>query len=347
MRALKANAVRRPPGAGRSEPELQHELFLEQIETATQPCTTLVELDGELRRGRRLAAEDAEAAGAAIAAVPTPVVAADPAMTPKGRYQRMAEFHGLVARDNLVCGTHVHVEMASDDEAVAAFDRIRPWLQILLAISANSPFWHGEDTGYASFRAQVVQRWPSAGPTEPFGTAANYHAAVRELIRTGAALDEAMIYFDARPAVRYPTLEIRVADICTEVDDTVTIAALARALVETGAREAADGMPVPAWRTELLRAAAWTASRWGLSQDLIHPVEREPQPATEVLAALVEHVAPALGAAGDTAAVEQRLAELRTRGTGSVRQRAVFSRRSRADDVILDAVARTRSTYDA
>lgn len=346
-RAVQADAVRRQPGAGWSEPELQHELFLEQIETATRPCTTVAELDGELRRGRRLAAEDAEAAGAVIAALPTPVLAVDPAMTPKGRYQRMAEFHGLVARDNLVCGTHMHVEVSGDDEAVAAFDRIRQWLPVLLALSANSPFWHGEDTGYASFRAQVVHRWPSAGPTEPFGSAANYRAAVRDLIRTGAALDEGMIYFDARLAVRYPTLEIRVADVCTEVDDTVLIAALARALVETGAREAADGVPAPVWRTELLRAASWTASRWGLSKDLVHPVGREPRPASEVVAALVDHVAPALAAAGDTEAVEERLAGLRNRGTGSVRQRAVFSRRSRGDDVILDAVARTRSTFEA
>jgi glutamate---cysteine ligase / carboxylate-amine ligase len=344
-RTLRADAVRRQHVSRRPEPQVEQELFLEQVETATIPCETMGDLDLELRRGRRLVDDDAAAVGAAIAALGTAVLVGDTAMTPKSRYQRMAAFHGLVARDNLVCGTHVHVEMADDDAAVSAFDRIRPWLPLLLAVSANSPYWHGEDTDYASFRAQVVGRWPSAGPTEPFGTAAGYRAAVDEMVRSRAALDEAMIYFDARLAVRYPTLEIRVPDVCTEVGDTVLVAALARALVETALREAAEGNPVPAWRTELLRAATWTASRWGLGKDLLHPVAREPRPAFEVIGALIDHVGPELDAAGDSAMVQNGLNEIRTRGTGSVRQRAVFSRRSRAEDVMLDAVERTRATY--
>ncbi|MGH3463149.1 MAG: carboxylate-amine ligase [Kribbellaceae bacterium] len=329
-------------GSGEA-PLLQQELFLEQIETATKPCTTLSELDAELREGRRRAATDAETAGAAIAAVATPVQVVDAMMTQKRRYQRMAEHHGVTARENLICGTHVHVETADEDEAVTALDRIRPWLPVLLAVSANSPYWHGSDSGYASFRAQVVSRWPSAGPTEPFGTAAAYHRAVGELIRTTAALDVGMIYFDARLAARYPTLEIRIADVCAETDDTVLIAALARALVETTVRETADA---PAWRAELLRAAGWQASRWGLSRDLVHPVRREPRPAAEVLDALLEYVGPALDRAGDTGTVQAVLDDLRIRGTGSVRQRAVFARRSSAADVVLDAIERTRATYD-
>ncbi len=321
---------------------LQQELFLEQVETATKPCTGLDELAAELRAGRRRAAGDAEQAGAAIVAVGTAIDGADAAMTQKRRYQRMASVHGAITRDNLVCGTHVHVETANEDEAVHALDRIRPWLPVLLAVSANSPYWHGEDSGYASFRSRVTMRWPSAGPTEPFGTAAAYHRAVDELVRTTAAMDEAMVYFDARLAARYPTLEIRVADVCTETADTMLVAALARALVETATRETGD---LPVWRTELLRAATWQASRWGLSRDLLHPVRRAPAPATEVVEVLLDHVAPALEEAGDTSTVRATLDDLRIRGTGSVRQRAAFARRSRPADVILDAVDRTRATY--
>lgn len=325
--------------------QVEHELFLEQLETATVPCLGLAELDAELRRGRRSAASDAESAGAVIAAVATAAVDTDAAMTPKGRYQSMAERHGVLVRENLVCGMHVHVEVAGDQEAVTALDRIRPWLPVLLALSANSPFWGGEDTGYASFRAQVMDRWPSSGPTEPFGTAAEYHAAIERLIATTAALDEAMIYFDARPAANYPTLEIRVADVCTEVEDAVLIAALARALVATALREAEEGVPLPHWRVELLRACRWAASRWGTARDLVHPVEREPRPAYEVVTDLVGHVGAALDATGDRETVEAALDKLRIRGTGSVRQRAVFARHGRGTDVLIDAAERTRETY--
>lgn len=344
-RTLRADNRRRQTHDGESP--IQQELFLEQIETATTPCLTLTELEAELRSGRRHAAADAEVADAAIVAVATAVVDvdADSTMTQKSRYQRMAEHHGATARENLICGTHVHVETTDEDEAVAALDRIRPWLPILLALSANSPFWHGEDTGYASFRAQVVSRWPSAGPTEPFGSAANYHAVIDELIRTTAALDEGMIYFDARLAVRYPTLEIRIADVCTELSDTLLVAALARALVENAVREAAEGNAAPAWRTELLRAATWQASRWGMSRNLVHPIQRDLRPAFDVVTALVDHVGSALETAGDTDLVRAVLDDLRIRGTGSVRQRAVYARRSHSADVILDAVERTRATY--
>ena len=124
-------------------------------------------------------------------------------------------------------------------------DRIGPWLPVLLAMSANSPFWNGVDSGYASYRSQVWQRWPTAGPTGTFGSAAAYRQVIDDLVATGAALDRAMIYFDARLSERYPTLEIRVADVCLRAEDTVLIGALARALVETSAREAADGVGVP------------------------------------------------------------------------------------------------------
>ncbi len=103
-------------------------------------------------------------------------------------------------------------------------------------MSSNSPFWNGVDSGYASYRSQVWQRWPTAGPTGTFGSAAAYQQVVDALVATGSALDRAMIYFDARLSERYPTLEIRVADVCLRAEDTVLIGALARALVETSAR---------------------------------------------------------------------------------------------------------------
>ena len=148
----------------------------------------------------------------------------------------MARAFGITAEEQLTCGCHVHVGISSADEAVAVLDRIRPWLAVLLALSANSPFWQGRDTSYASFRYQAWGRWPTAGPTEVFLTVEAYRQTVRQMVGTGTLLDSGMVYFDARLSEHYPTLEVRIADVCLHADDAVLIAALCRARVDTEAR---------------------------------------------------------------------------------------------------------------
>ena len=133
-----------------------------------------------------------------------------------------------------------------EPEGVAVLDRIRGWLPCLLALSANSPFWQGHDSGYASFRSQVWGRWPSAGPTGLFGSAETYHATTRAMIASRTILDLGMVYFDARLSAQHPTVEVRVADVCLDADDAVLMAGLVRALVDTAARS---------WRARLSRGA--------------------------------------------------------------------------------------------
>ena len=164
-----------------------------------------------------------------------------PELTVKSRYQAMTEHFGLTTSEQLTCGCHVHVGVESPEEGVAVLDRIRPWLPVLLAISANSPYWQGQDTGYASFRSQAWNRFPSAGPTGVFGSVEGYRSYADALVATGVLLDHAMIYFDARLSDRYPTVELRVAD-------TVLIATLARALVETAVTSWRHHAPAPTVR---------------------------------------------------------------------------------------------------
>ena len=159
----------------------------------------------------------------------------------------MARAFGLTAQEQLTCGCHVHVQVESDEEGVAVLDRIQPWLATLLALSANSPFWQGVDSSYASFRYQAWGRWPCSGPTEWFGSAEASHETVGQMVRTGTLLDTGMVYFDARLSQHYPTLEVRIADVCLRHEDAVLIAALVRALVETEAR---------AWQQDTAAAAA-------------------------------------------------------------------------------------------
>lgn len=321
---------------------LASELTRQQIETNTRPCDSLEGLASELRRGRRAAADAADSRGAAVVAVATSPLPADASITSSPRYQRMVDQFGLTAEEQLTCGCHVHVRIESDAEGVAVLDRIRGWLPCLLALSANSPFWQGQDTGYASFRSQVWGRWPSAGPTELFGSPEIYHATTQAMVESKTLLDLGMVYFDARLSREHPTVEVRVADVCLLADDAVLLAALSRALVETAARSwQADEPPAPI-RTELLRLAGWRAARSGLGGDLI-AVTGRPAPAPQVLRALLEHVQPVLAEYGDLEIVEDLVAAVLDRGTGATAQRRIYCRSGQLTDVVGHAVKATMS----
>ncbi|MCE0763881.1 glutamate--cysteine ligase [Pseudonocardia kujensis] len=333
-RAVGATVLRRARDA-----ELTGELQAEQVETATDAVRDLGDLLGEIRTRRAQAAEAARAAGVEAVPLGTPPVPADAHVSPDDRYRAMVERFGRIGREQLTCACHVHVAVGSDEEAVGALDRIRPWLAVLLALSVNSPFWAGTDTGYAGFRTQVWGRWPSAGPTGPYGSAAAYRELTEALLGTDTLLDQGMLYFDARVSHHQPTLEVRVADVCREPADAVLVAALTRALVETAAREWADGVPADPVRTEILRLAAWRASRSGLDADLLHPHTWRPAPAAEVVRALLEHVGPALRTAGDHDTVTELWQSLVARRPGATHQRRALEKGGDLRAVVHDALA--------
>jgi carboxylate-amine ligase len=297
---------------------LEKEFAQEQIETSTHPCTDLGALLEEVRAGRYRADSSAQHAGAHIAALATSPRPSGPTVVVNRRSQHIAEEFAQTARDQLTSGCHVHVEVADDDEGVRVLDHLRRWNPLLLALSANSPYWQGEDSGYASFRSQVWGRWPTAGPTAPFGDADTYRATVAELVASGTILDTGMVYFDARLSARYPTVEVRVGDVCLDPEDAVLLGALVRGLAETALAQA-DPAPQP--RTEMIRVAAWRAARSGLDGDLVSPTTGRPVPAADAVGELLTHVTPALDAAGDLEWVRTHLATLLERGNGAQQQR--------------------------
>ncbi|MHA6782126.1 carboxylate-amine ligase [Pseudonocardia saturnea] len=322
------------------------ELQREQVETGTRPCRDLADLAREIRRTRRQVSEAADIVGVDVAPLATSPLPACPTASPAPRYQRMIEAFGLTGSEQLTCGCHVHVGIGSEEEAVAVLDRIRPWLAPLLALSANSPYWQGTDTGYASYRSQVWGRWPTAGATGLFGTPAGYRTAVRSLLATDTVLDEGMLYFDARVSRAHPTVEIRIADVCREPDDTVLLAALVRGMVTTAADDWRAGRPADPVRTEVLRLAAWQAGRSGVDDRLVDPSTWRPAPAADVVGRLVEHVSPALEGSGDLALVRELVPAVLRRGTGATRQREVMRRTGDLRAVVADAVAATRRERD-
>jgi carboxylate-amine ligase len=320
---------------------IEHELQLEQAETGTPPTTDLGELGAFLLERRVVLAEAARERGSGPAALGTSPLPVSPTPTPDERYLRMMHEYGATAHEQLTCGCHVHVDIASRAEGVAVINGIGPWLPVVVALSVNSPFWQGEDTGYAGYRRMVWNRWPGSGPSQPFADEAEYDDAVAAMVRSGILMDDAMVYFDARLSARYPTVEVRVADVQPEAADTVLIAALVRALVDTAATAPPGGFARP--RLELLRGAGWRAARSGLSGNLVDVLRGTAVPAAEMVARLVDHVRPALRANGDLDVVESSLQRLMSRGTGADLQRASHRRRGLLSDVVADAVRRTVS----
>src|SRR3954449_8057745 len=333
-------------GDGESGAHLMPELKTQQLELGTRVCRTLAEVEAELRHWRSRADAATRSVGARVAALATSPVGVVPEQTEGERYGQILDAFGLTAQEVLTCGCHVHVSVADDEEGVAVLNRIRVWLPVLTALTANSPFWQGQDTGYASFRSQVWSRWPSAGPTETYRDAADYHRVVEDVLATGTILDTGMLYFDARLSAKWPTVEVRAADVALRVEDAVTLAGLVRGLVETAARAARAGRPVPEVRSELLRVAAWRAGRSGLTGELVHPGTHRPAPAADVLAALVEHVRPALADHGDEQRVDDGVAALLHRGTGAELQRRVLSESGDPHAVVRAAVELTHGTPD-
>ncbi|MCK0172746.1 glutamate--cysteine ligase [Mycolicibacterium sp. F2034L] len=323
--------------------QLQLELTSCQVETATAVSSNLAEIRDHLVRLRTVAARAAEASGARLLAVAVPpAVPHDFPITDNPRYHQIAERFGMVASEQGVCGAHVHVAMPTREAAIRVSNRLRPWLPLLLAVTANSAIYRSADSGYASWRHMLWARWPSAGPPPHFESADEYDAVVAMMQRSGAMLDDGMIYWDVRPSAAFPTIEVRVADVPATIADTVLFTALVRGTVMTLLDDERSRAGLPHLSPLALRAAYWRSARDGLDGMAVDLFESHaPVPARELLDRLVEHITPALTAVGDTELVRDELARLDAQGNGAIRQQASWRRRHEVLDVIEDAAAAT------
>jgi carboxylate-amine ligase len=321
------------------------ELHRSVVETNTAVCPGLDDLRAEIIRLRGQAVAVADELGLGLVAAGTvPLVdVAGLTITPTSRYRRMLDDYQMLAREQLICGAQVHVGVPDRDLAVAVAHRVTPWLPTLLALSSSSPYWMGEDSGYASVRSLVWQRWPTAGDSGGVTTAAEHEALVAELIASGTISDPKMIYFDVRPSAHVPTLELRVTDACPDVDSVILIAGLFRALVRREQDAHRAGAPVTAVRPPVHRAAMWRAARSGLEGDLLD-LGRSPRPVPAAVAVehLINDVRPQLEAEGDWEQVSDLALRVLSRGSSASRQRRVWTRRGRLSDVVDQVLADTR-----
>ncbi|GLY98907.1 glutamate--cysteine ligase [Actinoplanes sp. NBRC 103695] len=322
---------------------VQHELQQSQIEVASPPQLELSGLHTAMRALRTGVAAAAEQAGVRLIAVGSaPAAGAPTRVVDKPRYHRMRERFGDLSPGQGMNGMHVHVSVPDPETGVQVLNHLRPWLPVLQAATTNSPLSDGADTGYASWRSMMWERWPTVGPTPYLHSHEQYQELVAAVQATGAMLDEGMLYWYARLAVNYPTVELRMGDVCPTLDDALLLAALARGLVATFVRRVADGIVAPDIPHALLSAAHWRAAHDGLEGLAIDPVSRQVRPAWARLRDLYELAEPELRRHGDLEMVNVLMARLRSHGTGAARQRAVLAGGGSVGDVVNWLAAATR-----
>jgi carboxylate-amine ligase len=313
--------------------DVQGELTPFQIEIATGVTSSFEELSAQVRQGRQVLVNAADEAGCRLVATGMPPIgkAGPPPGTDDPRYHQIEYSHRRLVIGQGACGLHVHVGVENKAEALLASNKLRAWLPTLLSMSANSPIYEGEDTGYASWRSMVWSRWPVSGPPPSWDGPEHYDRTVESIISTQALLDRAMVYWDVRPSVEHPTVEVRVADIPQLATEVAVLAELIRALVVTEPSEQRVDDSV-------LRAAYWRASRDGVDGLAADPHTGKLSPAFDRAMALVEHVEVALRDRGTLSTVEQHMDWLRHNGCGAARQRRCPDPESLVDMLI----ARTR-----
>lgn len=308
------------------EHEPEQEFLLSQLETATPICRTGAEALLSLRDFRRKVASVAAEQHLVLAGTGLPPIGGDVAgmVTPKERYRAIAtELRGAAAVQYMT-GTHVHVEIPSRDMGVEVLARLARWAPALLAITANSPIWCGDDTGFASWRHPISVAWPLRGYPPEFIDGADYTSAVTQLVESGVLLDSGVVTWAARLAENYPTIELRIADAQLFPEDAVAFALLVRALVERAIQDTQGGVARARYTPGLVNGAIWMAARDGLAGNLIDPLSGRGVPAFELIGEMVGSVQEELDRFGDTQQIAEYTARLMRDGGPARLQRTQF-----------------------
>ena len=332
-----------PLAAKTLDDAVQFEMILSQIEIATPICATLEDVQNSLTHLRGGMIDAAAQVGKQIGSAATHPFSAwkEQIVTPGERYQMLVHNYGQFIRQQVIYGCHVHVGLNDRETAIFVQNHARPWLPVLLALSASSPMWEGEDTGYSSFRTGLWWTSPLSGPPPIFSSRAEYDALITALVESKCVEDSMSIYWDIRLSGRFPTIEFRVMDVCMTVEEAVMIAGLVRALVRTGYELALQKVPARTTRVESIRTANWHSARYGLEGELIDLLAERAVPARELVEAFLEYVRPALQAEGDWERISTSVYTILKHGNGATRQREVFLRTGDVNAVVDYIVAET------
>lgn len=271
------------------------ELLTAQIEISTDTCSSIQELKECLIDSRKSVIETADKYNIAPIASSTHPLAQwreDHDATPKERYIKITQDLQTVAKRFLVSGMHIHVGIEDKELRIDLMRQMIHFLPYLLALSTSSPFWHGQNTGIKSYRICAYNEWPRTGLPDVFHSWADYEKHINILVEAGVIEDATKLWWDLRPSVNYPTLETRICDVCTSIEDGIAIAALNMCLLRTLYRMKQENKSWRVYSRMLLKENRWRAQRYGINQGLLDIGRDEIVPFETLLDELLEMVMP-------------------------------------------------------
>lgn len=309
--------------AARHDDRIKEELLQSTVEVATEPRRTVAEAIAEAGELRRSAHDYAEGHGVRVLSAGTHPFSRyeHQDVTEKQRYVDLIDELQWAAERQLIFGLHVHVGLESADQAIHVANALRTWLPELLALSANSPFWHGRDSGLSSTRSKVFDAMPRSGLPPQFESFGEFQRLVDRGVRTGSFADYTFIWWDLRPHPRLGTIEVRICDAQTRLENVAVLVALVQSLVATLAERYDRDASLPCQPVTLIAENKWRAVRYGLDAELVDLTRDEQRPARQALRELAELAGPAakrLGCADELALLDRVL----DRGDGAGEQRA-------------------------
>jgi carboxylate-amine ligase len=322
-------------------PQVTHEFLRAQIEVATKVCRNVTEATEDLHHLRRTVCEIAERYGVrAIAASTHPFAEwSQQRVTEDDRYQMLAKDLQQVVRRLVICGMHVHVGIDDEDLRIDLMNQVSYFLPHLLALTTSSPFWHGHQTGLKSYRMSVFYSLPRTGLPEQFTSWGEYRRHVDVLVGAGIIEDASKLWWDIRPSAKYPTIEMRIADVCTRVKDGVVVASLFLSLLGMLYRRRTENQRWRTYSDMLVSENIWRAQRYGIDEPLVDFGRGRLVPYADLLEEMIELVAEDAEEFGclDQVADARRILE---EGTSADRQVAAYQQAVDAGETEQSALQR-------
>ncbi len=324
--------------------QIKQEMHQSIVETGTNICQNVGELRAEMLRTRGDLVASAESTGLQVAAAGTHPFSSwiDQVISPGERYQNIVEEMGQLARSLLIFGMHVHVAMPDKQTTIDMMNMVRYFLPHLLALSTSSPFWMGRNTGLKSFRTTVFRRFPRTGIPETFESWSEYENFVNLLVQLNCIDTGKKIWWDLRPHPVFGTLEFRMFDVATKVDDALAIAALTQAIVVKLHRLYTGNMGWRLYRRALIEENKWRAARYGIDGKLIDFGKEKEVATKQLIPELLEFVDDVVDELGSRSAVEHVHTILRD-GTSAERQMRVFEKTGDLKEVVKHLVMETKA----
>ena len=323
--------------------QVKAELHQSIVEVGTTVCNTPAEIKADIIRLRRAVMELAGRNGLKIAAAGTHPFSSwvTQDITPFARYIGVREDMQMLAQQLLIFGTHVHVTIEDPEFLIDAMNVVRYFMPHVLCLSTSSPFWVGQDTGLKSYRSIIFRNFPRTGIPPRFESYSDFQRYVDIMVKTHSIPDGTKVWFDVRPNHNYPTLEFRICDVCTRVDEAVCITAIFQALIYKLWKLRQDNMSFRLYPSALIEENKWRAVRYGLDGKLIDFGKQEEKPARDLIREMLEwFLGDVLDELGSRKEVEYAY-KILNEGSSADRQLATFRRTGDLKTVVAQLIAET------